>query len=730
MAGYTLGSLLIEIAMNNPRLQTDMAAAKRIVQGGMGDVRKAIDLAKTGLVFLTGIGSLAAFKGMVESGIEAKAALADLTAQTGDTVESFSALVRVGEYSRTTGEDIAAAMNKLTKGLAGVDEETKGAARGIGLLGLNLKEFQALAPGEQLRQVATALSGFRDGSEKSAIAMALLGKSGAQLLPFLKELAERSDTVATTTAESAKQAKQFEDNIVALKIAGDAWKKTIVDAMLPSLVDLTDQMAKAHNTGDRLRALWDNFLGNARLDGLSRQRKELEQLGHTIEYTEFQLSEMLKGQKAEPYNRSYSEGVVRLQSELEALRARAAAASEALKSAANIASPLQIFNDRRTSNPNDDKRKLNVGGLGDDAIKAEAEYQKLMGTINLFISQKQAELDAGKELTEGQRLQVKVLEELDNAKRKLTVSQKLNADANLQFALAISNEKDVLDRDLKWLEESRQENQRILDQAYEKVSAYEDEIKQLKLQGEEYGLNAEQVDRLRVSRTRDIATRLDERAAALRSSPAHEDLVRLYGLQAERLREIAKLNEERIAREHQEHYDPLTGASKGIKDYLDEVARAGDATRDAVTGAARMAEDTLVDTFAKGKLDASRFIDYVIAEFLRLQIVRPLMQSLLSFGGGGGGLGGIFGAVGGLFGGGEGSTPTLDAGLSIPGMSGIASAGSGFAQVASAGISVVQHIYPSPGVSPADLSVAMKAAKSEAVSEITEAVRRRPGVFA
>jgi lambda family phage tail tape measure protein len=51
-------------------------------------------------------------------------------------------------------------------------------------------------------------------------------------------------------------------------------------------------------------------------------------------------------------------------------------------------------------------------------------------------------------------------------------------------------------------------------------------------------------------------------------------------------------------------------------------------------------ESDLIDTFRNGRLETKRFIDSLINEFLRLQVVRPLMQSisggLSSFGFGGG----------------------------------------------------------------------------------------------
>ena len=182
----TIATLTIEMAANIARLQTDMDQAKRVVNDSMKSIEQAVGLAKTAFVAFAGISSVDAFVGMVRGSIEAAAKLHDLAAQTGATVEALSAMGAVGKTSDTSLETISAAMNKLAKNMAGATEDTKGAGKALEALGIDFATFKALSPDEQMQAVAKAMDNFADGSGKSAVAMALYGKEGAKLIPFLK----------------------------------------------------------------------------------------------------------------------------------------------------------------------------------------------------------------------------------------------------------------------------------------------------------------------------------------------------------------------------------------------------------------------------------------------------------------------------------------------------------------------------------------------------------------
>jgi hypothetical protein len=178
---------------------------------------------------------LVSFKKIVSDTIESAARLHDLSQISGMAVEELSKLAGVGKLSGTSLDTITSASNKLSLALTKTDEEGAGAAKAIKNLGLNFDDFIKLSPEERINTIAKAMAGFAESAEKPAYAMALFGKTGADLLPFMNDLAQVGELQAKVTAEQAAAADNFSDNLVKLQTSGAAWKKEMALAMIPTL---------------------------------------------------------------------------------------------------------------------------------------------------------------------------------------------------------------------------------------------------------------------------------------------------------------------------------------------------------------------------------------------------------------------------------------------------------------------------------------------------------------
>ena len=135
----------------------------------------------------------------------------DLGEKIGDTAVNVSSLKTAADVSGTSIDTIAAASVKLTASLSKTDDESKSVAKGIAALGINFDKFKSQSPVEQLQSVARAFGEFADGSEKTAVAVSVFGKQGAELLGFLKEYATEGLNAAYVTSEQAKAADDYSD---------------------------------------------------------------------------------------------------------------------------------------------------------------------------------------------------------------------------------------------------------------------------------------------------------------------------------------------------------------------------------------------------------------------------------------------------------------------------------------------------------------------------------------
>ena len=238
-----LGSLVVNLGLNFAQYTGGLDKSEQAALAASKRIQDTFDNMKSRLATTAGAiaGGLAAgftinaFKGLLSGAIETGAALDDLAMQTGATVEALSGLVAVGKYNNMGPEAIGGAMNKLAANLAGATEESKGTGKALEALKINIDTFKQQRPEEQMQTVAKAMGGFKDSAEKGAVAMALFGKQGAQMLPFFKDLAEVEELAAKTTTEQAAAAANLDDNLDRITKSGEAWKKELAQGMIPAL---------------------------------------------------------------------------------------------------------------------------------------------------------------------------------------------------------------------------------------------------------------------------------------------------------------------------------------------------------------------------------------------------------------------------------------------------------------------------------------------------------------
>jgi lambda family phage tail tape measure protein len=166
----------------------------------------------------------------------------DMAEKVGDTAQNIASLAVAAGTAGTGMETVVSASAKLTKGLTGVDDESKAAGSAIAALGLSIKDFKALAPADQMEAVAKALAGFKDGAEKTAVAMALFGKSGADLLPFLKELGAEGGRQVILTQTQIEQADAYSDKQAKLRTELGLHAQAISTQMIPAYNAFTEAL--------------------------------------------------------------------------------------------------------------------------------------------------------------------------------------------------------------------------------------------------------------------------------------------------------------------------------------------------------------------------------------------------------------------------------------------------------------------------------------------------------
>jgi lambda family phage tail tape measure protein len=245
-----IGSLVVKLAAETAEFHADLGKSARMVEKRANEIKSSLaqvaSVAKTAFAVAIGVTSVAALRDFINQTIEAASALQGLSEQTGASVEALSGLAPVATISGTSMENVGASLSRLSKGLAGIDEEGAGATKALRFLGISAKDSggNLRDPAEVMNDIALKLADFQDGAGKTAIAMELFGKSGASLLPFLKDLAENQDLNIRLSAEQVEQADRAGKALARLKAESNFVAQTLVTASIPAMTVLGQELSR------------------------------------------------------------------------------------------------------------------------------------------------------------------------------------------------------------------------------------------------------------------------------------------------------------------------------------------------------------------------------------------------------------------------------------------------------------------------------------------------------
>ena len=257
-----IGSLVVKLAAETSEFQADLGRSARMLDKHANEMKASLQqvasVAKTAFAVVIGATSVAALRDFVTQTLEASAALQDLAEQTGASAAALSGFAPVATISGTAMDAIGGKLAKLSKGLAGVDDETAGATKALQFLGIRAKDASGNLrdPAEVMNDIALKLAEFEDGAGKTAIAMELFGKSGAAMLPFLKDLAENQDLNIRLTAQQIEEADNASKALARMKAETNFVAQTLVTAAIPSMTVLGQELTKVFfGTDDAVKGI-------------------------------------------------------------------------------------------------------------------------------------------------------------------------------------------------------------------------------------------------------------------------------------------------------------------------------------------------------------------------------------------------------------------------------------------------------------------------------------------
>jgi len=693
-----LGSLVVKLSAETSEFRADLGRTARLLDRHANDMKTSLQrvssIAQTTFAVAIGATSVAALRDFVTHTLEAAAALQGLSEQTGASTTALSGFTPVATISGTAIEAIGANLAKLSKGLAGVDDETAGATKALQFLGIRAKDVSGNLrdPAEVMNDVALKLAEFEDGAGKTAIAMELFGKSGATMLPFLKDLAENQDLNIRLTAKQIEEADNASKAMGRMRAESNFVAQTLVTAAIPSMSVLTQELKRV-------------FLGtdNA-VEGIQRMRAEgtltnwaektayaiavvidaLRGIGHTIKsvigsfsavWADIELAGtfLAGGKGLNPFS---DENRSRLQAALEKRNAIVAQSNQ------NYVDlwEMPLLADAVTKRFDEIRKGTEASNAATQAAtpRKQLNYSTATGAvtanamagIDSEIKRLQGQVDVESAILKDRQRIIDLYESQGYLSFKDASDARLAAQEDFTEKLrALSAEEEtILLRGLETVAKTTQDKLKLQDRLAEitlKRQRLEREAQQSNLE-RQIRLPGESMKELQEQATRGLSElrSVEEQIKTLRDTGAISELKSLQQLatarqesgqqlatlarQARELADAAPGNEkladaftkiEEAARQAadgasllalrvKEMSDPEAGFAKGLRSVAEEAEQIGKQMESATTRAFNGMTDALVNFVMTGKLDFRTLANSIISDLIRIQIQRAITLPL------------------------------------------------------------------------------------------------------
>lgn len=588
------------------------ASLRTLGQSVSGVSRQMLDMSGVAGT-LAGALSLTAFAGMIKHSIDAADELNNLSIKTGTSVEQLAGLKYAAEQSDTSLQAVAGAAKKLSTNMAENPAIFK-------KFGIDAKDSTGA-----LIQLANIFSAMPDGVEKTALAVKLMGKSGEEMIPFLNQGGDAIQTLVNhgmeynpVTAESARLAADFNDNLKKLQDSAGKAGMAMTNELLPQLTQISEAMAQAARDSGLLKSLWVGLGG----------------LGTAV-FTDEMLTRSAQ------------------------IERRITSINDQIKSAEGmrgIATPISI--------PLHIERGNLERELADIRKSAEDAARKPVADMSKTGDGKGAQLAC--EISGGKWINGKCIKP-ETGKSK--VDQNETTLASMQSELfrkqmeemGVSAEQTkVYELAMKGATRAQIEEAQAIADSIAPIKAKLEAEKQAKKQIEDFAKGSTLVSGMKKDFEIDLAKKNRTLNDAMTSAADKQHADNLDGVSSRTARLRDELEKSNLTQEAQLHLlnainqaesdqrkglEELRlqvdknnasweyGANVALRNYLDEISNVAKQSEGLFSRAFKGMEDSLVNFVKTGKLDFKSLADSIITDLIRMQIQKSIMQPMMSAGG-------------------------------------------------------------------------------------------------
>ena len=232
------------------------------VQGRVKNLRMAMSGLNKTFATLGLILSAGAFVRMVKGSIDAADAFGKLETQTGIAANTLQAYVNAGKLAGVEQATIEKGLRRLAQSMREADQGVATYKDAYDDLGISVRNTDGTLKTNQqvLGEISDAFAGMEDGVTKTAIAMEIFGRSGAQMVNLLNDgKASLEEFNFEVSDRFAQNSEYFNDQMTALGIKLQGFTMQMADHLLPTLNNLAEMFSNISKDGSDLTLLFESI---------------------------------------------------------------------------------------------------------------------------------------------------------------------------------------------------------------------------------------------------------------------------------------------------------------------------------------------------------------------------------------------------------------------------------------------------------------------------------------
>jgi hypothetical protein len=197
---------------------------------------------------------------MVKKSVDLGDALGKLSTRTGVAQDALIGMRNAAALSDVSNESLAKSLAKLNVNLVEAVEGNATLQSAFKRLGVDIKgaDGQVISTEQAMKRLADRFADMPDGVQKTAAAVAVFGRSGADLIPLLNGGAEAMDKFTYKVSNDfSARSELFNDTITILGFKTQGFGLELTDALLPALQSILEVFGDLFSTDQDWTALFE-----------------------------------------------------------------------------------------------------------------------------------------------------------------------------------------------------------------------------------------------------------------------------------------------------------------------------------------------------------------------------------------------------------------------------------------------------------------------------------------